>query len=32
MLQLAEHAPRDVIKMLVGNKADLQGERVVQER
>lgn len=32
MQQLTEHAPKDVIKMLVGNKLDLESERVVQER
>lgn len=32
MLQLSEHAPKDVVKMLVANKLDLEAERVVQER
>lgn len=32
MQQLNEHAPKDVIKMLVGNKLDLASERVVQYR
>jgi GTPase SAR1 family protein len=32
MQQLNEHAPKDVIKMLVGNKLDLANERVVQYR
>ena len=32
MQQLNEHAPKDVIKMLVGNKLDLSSDRVVQHR
>lgn len=32
MQQLNEHAPKDVIKMLIGNKLDLATDRVVQFR
>lgn len=32
MQQVNEHAPKDVVKMLVGNKVDLDDERVVQQR
>jgi GTPase SAR1 family protein len=32
MMQISEHAPKDVIKMLVGNKLDLEKGRVVQQR
>lgn len=32
MQQLNEHAPKDVIKMLIGNKLDLASDRVVQYR
>lgn len=30
--QINEHAPKDVVKVLAGNKSDLGGERVVQFR
>ena len=32
MQQITEHAPKDVVKMLVANKLDLPDERVVQTR
>lgn len=32
MYQVNEHAPKDVIKMLVANKSDLSEDRVVMER
>ena len=32
MQQIIDHAPKDVIKMLVANKLDLEEERVVQRR
>ena len=31
-MQINEHAPKDVVKMLVGNKLDLDKERIVQQR
>ena len=32
MQQIIDHAPKDVVKMLVANKLDLAEERVVEER
>lgn len=32
MQQINEHAPKDVIKILVANKLDLEEERVVEVR
>jgi hypothetical protein len=32
MHQLNEHAPKDVVRMIVANKLDMEEERVVQSR
>jgi GTPase SAR1 family protein len=32
MQQVNDHAPKDVVKVLVANKADLQDDRLVHER